>query len=61
MVTLWAVPVQEVEPPADVTPIAWLLLTTVAVDTVDDATQCVQWHSCRWGIEVWHRILQSGA
>src|ERR671924_445822 len=47
-------------PPADVTPIEWLLLTTVAVDTVDDATQCVQWYSCRWGIEVWHRILKSG-
>jgi hypothetical protein len=58
--TLWAVQVQEVEPPADVTPIEWLLLTTVAVDTVDDATQCVQWYACRWGIEVWHRILQSG-
>ena len=60
VVTLWAVQVQEVEPPADVTPIEWLLLTTVVVDTVDDATQCVQWYSCRWGIEVWHRILKSG-
>ena len=60
VVTLWAVQVQEVEPPADVTPIEWLLLTTVAVDTVDDATQCVQWYACRWGIEVWHRILKSG-
>jgi hypothetical protein len=52
VVTLWAVQVQEVEPPADVTPIEWLLLTTVAVDTVDDATQCVQWYSWRWGIEI---------
>jgi hypothetical protein len=60
VVTLWAVQVQEVEPPADGTPIAWLVLTTVAVDTVDDATQCVQWYSCRWGIEVWHGMLQSG-
>jgi hypothetical protein len=60
VVTLWAVQVQEVEPPADVTPIEWLLLTTVVVDTVDDAIQCVQWYSCRWGIEVWHRILKSG-
>jgi hypothetical protein len=60
VVTLWAVQVQDVEPPADVKPIEWLLLTTVAVDTVDDATACVQWYSCRWGIEVWHRILKSG-
>jgi hypothetical protein len=43
VVMLWAVQVQEVEPPVDGTPIEWLLLTTVAVDTVDDATTCVQW------------------
>ena len=60
VVTLWAVHVQEGEPPADVTPIAWLLLTTVAVDTVDDAPQCVQWYACRWGIAGWHRMGQSG-
>jgi len=60
VVTLWAVPVQEVEPPADGTPIAWLLLPTVAVDTVDAATHCGQWYAWRWGMEVGHRILQSG-
>lgn len=59
-VTLWAVQVQEVESPADIEPIEWLLLTTVGVDTVDDATERVQWYSCRWGIEVWQRILKSG-
>src|SRR5712692_7963790 len=59
-VTLWAVQVQEVEPPTDVTPIEWLLLTTVAVETVNDAIERVQWYSCRWGREVWHRILKSG-
>src|SRR6266436_2755822 len=59
-VTLWAVQVCEVEPPAEGEPIEWLLLTTVAVETVDDAIERVQWYSCRWGIEVWHRILKSG-
>jgi hypothetical protein len=38
----------------------WLLLTTVAVETIEDAIERVQWYSCRWGIEVWHRILKSG-
>ena len=60
VVTLWAVQVQEVEPPADVTPIEWLLLTPVAVATVDDATPCVPWYACRGGMEVWHRIVNSG-
>jgi hypothetical protein len=59
-VSLWAGQVREVEPPAEVEPIAWLLLTTAAVETVDDAIERVQWYSCRWGIEVWQRILQSG-
>src|SRR5207302_4948370 len=59
-VTLWAVQVCEVEPPAEGEPLEWLLFTTVAVATVDDAIERVQWYSCRWGIEVWHRILKSG-
>jgi Transposase DNA-binding/Transposase Tn5 dimerisation domain len=59
-VALWAVQVQEVEPPVGVEPIEWLLLTTVAVQTVADAIERVEWYACRWGIEVWHRILKSG-
>src|SRR5205814_10444262 len=59
-VVIWAVQVCEVEPPAEGEPIAWLLFTTVAVESVDDAIERVQWYSCRWGIEVWHRILKSG-
>jgi hypothetical protein len=59
-VRLWAVQVVEVDPPADVTPIEWMLLTTVAVDTVKDAIERVEWYGGRWGIEVWHRILKSG-
>jgi hypothetical protein len=59
-VTLWAVQVHESEPPPEVEPIEWLLVTTVAVETIEDAIERVQWSACRWGIEVWHRILQSG-
>jgi hypothetical protein len=59
-VSLWAVQVAEVDPPTDVEPIAWLLLTTVAVHTVEDAIERVAWYACRWGVEVWHRILKSG-
>lgn len=59
-ITLWAVHVREIEPPAAVQPIEWLLLTTVAVHTAEDARERVAWYACRWGIEVWHRILKSG-
>ena len=59
-VALWAVQVREIDPPMDVKPIEWLLLTTVEVRTAADAIERVTWYVCRWGIEVWHRILQSG-
>ena len=59
-VALWAVQVGAVEPPTEVEPIAWRLLTTVAVETVEDAIERVQWYACRWGLEVWPRMLQSG-
>jgi hypothetical protein len=59
-VALWAVQVRESDPPMDVKPIAWLLLTTVEVRTAADAIARVTWYACRWGIAVWHRILKSG-
>jgi hypothetical protein len=59
-VALWAVQVREVEPPDGLEPIEWLLLTTVAVQTVADAIERVEWSACRWGLEVGHRILKSG-
>lgn len=59
-VALWAVQVREVEPPDGVEPIEWLLLTTVAVHTVADAVERVDWYACRWGSEVGHRLLNSG-
>ena len=51
-VTLWVVHVREVEPPTEGTPLEWLLLTTVAVHTVEDARERVAWYAGRWGIGV---------
>jgi hypothetical protein len=59
-VALWAVQGQEVEPPAGGAPLEWLLVTTGAVQTVADALARVEWYACRWGSEVWQRILKSG-
>jgi transposase Tn5 family protein len=59
-VALWAVLVREVDAPNEVKPIEWLLWTTVEVKTVEDAIERVSWYSCRWSIEIWHRILKSG-
>ncbi len=58
--TLWAVLVREVNPPPNVTPVEWLLLTTVPVGNAEDALQRVAWYCQRWQIEIWHKILKSG-
>jgi hypothetical protein len=58
---MWAVFAQEIDPAEDVdTPIEWMLLTTVATDTFEDACKRIAWYSKRWGIEVYHRTLKSG-
>lgn len=41
-------------------PIEWMLLTTEAVESFDDAKKRIEWYSGRWGIEVYHRTLKSG-
>ena len=54
---IWAT---EVDPPPGVEPLAWLLLTTVPLPTTQDALTCLEWYACRWGIEVYHKVLKSG-
>jgi hypothetical protein len=59
-VTVWAVHVVEEYPPTGVDPLEWLLLTTCAVPSSSAAQACVEWYACRFGIEVWHKVLKSG-
>lgn len=59
-VDLWALWAVEEHPPEGIEPIAWLLLTTCVVDTVKAALECLDWYTCRWGIEILHKILKSG-
>ena len=59
-IAVWAVLAQEQEAPAGVTPLEWMLLTTVEVSSVEQACERLMWYSRRWGIEVLHRTLKSG-
>ena len=49
----------ERDPPADVEPIHWRLLTTHAVDDVAMAWQIVDWYRLRWIIEQLFRLMKS--
>lgn len=55
-----AVWVKEVNAPANVTPLEWMLLTNVAVKTFEDAIERITWYKRRWNIEVYHKVFKSG-
>lgn len=59
-ITVSAVLALEEQPPPGIKPLQWLLLTTVAVYTFDDACERLGWYTCRWVIEVYHKVLKSG-
>jgi hypothetical protein len=59
---------EEAPPPGVKEPLEWLLLSTAprwpeqgqTVASLADAVERLEWYTCRWGIEVFHRILKSG-
>jgi hypothetical protein len=59
-VTVNAVLVTEVAPPEDDVPVEWLLLTSLAIDTVDQVRLIVEYYCTRWMAEVFFRVLKSG-
>jgi hypothetical protein len=59
-IRLSAVLVEEEGPPPDLEPVCWLLLTTLAVDSLDAAKQVILWYSYRWLIERYHYVFKSG-
>jgi len=57
---LYLVFAEEVNPPAEVEPIRWLLVTTLPVEALDQAIEKIKWYKQRWKIERYHYILKSG-
>lgn len=59
-VPAWALLVREAADPDTGERIEWRLITNV--ETLDFAQACerVAWYSCRWVVEMFHRILKSG-
>jgi hypothetical protein len=57
---VWAGLAREIDVPAGIVPLCWMLLTTCRVAAFDDATEKLAWYTKRWGIEVYHKTLKSG-
>jgi transposase Tn5 family protein/transposase-like protein len=52
--------VTEPNPPEGAGPIEWVLLTSLAIDTVEQVLATIKFYCGRWGIEIYFRILKSG-
>lgn len=57
---LWGVLAREIDPPAGEEAVEWLLIANFPITTLQEATTCLNWYSCRWGIETYHKVLKSG-
>lgn len=60
MISGWAIMVIERHPPANTTPIKWVLLTNLPITNCQEAIEKVRWYAHRWNIEIFHKIIKSG-
>jgi hypothetical protein len=59
-VTVNVVLVREPNPPPGETPVEWLLVTTLPIDTLEQVRTIVASYCVRWSIELLFRVLKSG-
>lgn len=59
-IAMWVIHAVEVNPPAGVQPIEWILVTSVPVESFEDAWQIMGYYEKRWLIEEWHKALKTG-
>ncbi len=59
-VAMWVVWVREVDAPQGVEPIEWVLYTSEAMTSFEDACRVVGYYEKRWLIEEWHKALKTG-
>jgi hypothetical protein len=58
-VELTALMVEEIDAPEGEAPIVWVLLTTHAVESLEDALRIVGWYRARWTVEQVFRVMKS--
>ena len=58
--TMYGVHVRETNPPGGEKPLEWVLLTSMALHTAEDAIRMLDYYLKRWRIEDFFRVLKSG-
>jgi len=59
-IAMHVIEVVEVHAPRGVTPIRWVLLTSLPVQTFDAAWQIIGYYEMRWLVEEYHKALKTG-
>lgn len=54
------VQVVEVNPPENQEPVSWYLLTSVEVNSLENALNVIEWYRYRWIIEEYHKCIKTG-
>jgi hypothetical protein len=52
--------VRELDPPPDVEPVEWFLVTSLPIDTPEQVLRVVDYYTGRWPIEIFFRVLKTG-
>jgi hypothetical protein len=53
--TVWAILAEEMDAPAGVEPLRWMLITTLEINSFSEAVEKLDWYSLRYWIEVYPR------
>jgi hypothetical protein len=59
-IAMWVVHAVESDPPKDVEAVEWILLTSLPVESFEDAWQILEYYEKRWLIEEYHKALKMG-
>ena len=59
-VKLWVIEADEENPPKGISALNWKLLTTIPINSFDEAIEKIEWYTKRRGIEIFHKTLKSG-
>ncbi len=57
---VWVIRVWEPEPAQDVEPLEWVLLTSLPIQSIEQAWERVDWYRARWIVEDYHQGLKTG-
>ncbi len=59
-VTVYAVLAKEINQPTNEKAVEWMLLTSLPIESLEQAQTVIGWYRARWEIEIYFRVLKSG-